>query len=354
MKVVFLCADKDRESALADAFLEGVTKSGDEGEKVFKSRDIDFDLGDAFCMVGVKSLKIFAQVRAAGKHVIYFDKGYFRHRGPNRTWEYWRIAVDDHHPTDYVGRAKHGPDRWDTIAKRRMVRPKDWRDGPHIIYAGSSEKYHNFVRLPDPTTYAQDIIKQIKAITNRLIIYRPKPTWLDAVPVEGASFSGRNDNLWDLLQHAKCLVTNGSNASFDAVLEGVPSIVLGNGIAKPISSHSLKALEEPYRATTEERDQWLWNIAWSMFTEAEMQTGLAWQAVRAQLEGGELDDSAVDVVAGTGMKPSKALLKKHGLWKKAWKKANNKTEKVKPAKVKQAKLRAPKRRKSRKHGDGGR
>jgi len=335
LKVVFISADKDREEALAKAFLEGVAKGGDIGEIVYKGkRDCLEADGDVFCMVGVKSHKLFCEVRRAGKHVVFFDKGYFRHRGPNRTWEYWRVAVNTHHPTEYVSRAKHGRERWDRISKRRAVKPKDWREGDYVVYAGSSAKYHSFAGLPDPTTYAQDIVNRLRKLTNRLIVYRPKPTWLAAEPVKGASFSGREESLYDLLQRAHVLVTNGSNAGFDAVLEGVPTIVLGEAITKPISSTDLRDVEKPYLASYPDRDQWLWNIAWCMFTEAEMRDGLAWQAVRPQLFGDILDDAEIKYVAGEAMKPSKALLKKNGLWKKAWKKQKSKEEQRNVAKSK--------------------
>jgi hypothetical protein len=324
LKVVFIAADKDREQNLAKAFLAGVQKGGDIGEIVYKGKDDLAPDGDVFCIVGVKSHKLFRRIKDAGKHVVFFDKGYFRHRGPQRTWEYWRVAVNTHHPTDYVGRARHGEQRWLAISKRRVVRPKDWRAGEHVIFAGSSEKYHNFCGLPNPTEYAADIVRQIKKHTNRMVIYRPKPTWMAAEPVRGASFSGRADNLYDLLQRAHCLVTNGSNAGFDAVLEGVPTIVLGEAITRPISSTDLRDVDNPYLAPYLDRDQWLYNIAWCMFTEAEMADGMAWQAVRPQLFGEVLDDSEIKIVAGQGMKPSKALLKKNGIWKKAWKKAKQK------------------------------
>jgi hypothetical protein len=337
VKVVFICADKERESQLADNFLAGVTKWGDETEKVEKTSKDELPDGDVFCVVGVKSAKLFRRIKDAGKRVVFFDKGYFRHRGPTRTWEYWRVSLDEHHPTNYVAAAKHRPTRWDYISKRRVSeKPFAWRDGGNqIVYAGSSEKYHSFVGLPNPTEYAATIVSELKSLSNRLIIYRPKPTWKGAEPVKGASFSGPNDSIGDAIKHAWCLVTNGSNASFDAVLAGIPCIVLGDAIARPISSQSLKDIENPYLATEGERQQWLANIAWCMFTEEEMASGLAWQCIRPQIEGGFLDDSELNVVAIRGMKPSKAILKKFGQAKKE--KAKGAKEQAKAAKAAKAK-----------------
>lgn len=325
MKVCFIYAEKDgdeegRELILAKAFLAGLDCEGDVATKSESLRNPP----DApiVCMVGVKSLKLFRQMQRLGKRVIYFDKGYLRHRGPHRTWEYWRVAVDDHHPTGYVTDASHTPRRWNAIAKRRAIEVAPWRDmntgGPGVVvYAGSSEKYHAFAGLPEPTEYASGIIKKIKEITGRIVIYRPKPTWYDAVPVKGAQYSPRTASIEDALNQAWCLVTNGSNASYDAIIKGIPCIVLGNAIAKPISSHSLEYIEKPYLASQEEKMQWFSNLAWCQFTEAEMRAGLAWKAIKPQLDGGYLDDSELDDVAIGGIRPTKALLKKAGVWGKA-------------------------------------
>ena len=320
MKVCFIYAekldgdDKGREFALAENFLAGVAASGDEVQLVRKGGlDTSTLDADAVCMVGVKSLNIFHRMRAEGKQIIYFDKGYLRHRGKHGTWEYWRVAVNDHHPTAYVAEAKHTPRRWNQIAKRRLIVLRPWRAednvGP-VIYAGSSDKYHDFVGLPDPTAYAAEIVREIKKRTNRPVIYRPKPSWLEATPVSGAGFSSRNQTIEAMLPNSWCLVTNGSNSSFDAVLAGVPCIVLGKAVARSIFSNDLNELENPRIPTDDERDQWLANLAWCMFNETEMSEGLAWEAIRPQLFGEYFDDSTTKRVACEVRRPTKAQMKR--------------------------------------------
>lgn len=329
MRVCFIWAEKadgekGREFVLADNFLAGVRAAGDEIVKIRKGEispknESGID-ADAVCLVGVKSLKLFRLLRKEGKHVIYFDKGYFRHRGPGRTWEYWRVAANDHHPTSYMTKAKHTSERWDIIAGRRRVELKPWRAPDNvgaIVYAGSSEKYHEFAGLTDPTTYANDVIAKVKKLTPRQVIYRPKPTWYDAVPIKNSHFSPRTQSIQDVLTGAWCLLTNGSNASFDAMLAGVPSVVLGNAITRPLYSHRLEDVVDPKIPTDEERDQWLANLAWCMFTEEEMRDGLAWATIKPQLSGDVVDESSLSEVAGaTTVRPSKAHLKAMGLWKK--------------------------------------
>lgn len=312
MKVCFICADKERELGLATTFLEGVKLSGDEPTMLdkgeFKRSAME---DDVYCMVGVKSHALFQRVREAGKQVVFFDKGYLRHRSrASRIWEYWRVAVNTHHPADYVERASHLGTRWQEIAKRRKIERQPWRSGTRVLYAGSSLKYHTFSGLPHPTEYAEKVIREIKSHTRMDVVYRPKPTWTEATPIEGAIFSRREVQIQTELERAHCLVTNGSNACFEAVLAGVPCIILGDAIARPISSRHLKEVAAPYLASDEAVEQWLYNTAWCMFTEEEMAAGLAWRAVKPQLEGGFVDESLLDCVVLPPQRPSKAQRKR--------------------------------------------
>ncbi len=278
MKVHFVAADKDRERDVGAAFIEGVLRHGDEGDVVVKSASItDCDVA---VMIGVKSRKLFRAYREAGSDVVMMDKGYFRHRLPgSKAWEYWRVAVNAHHPTDALDR---------DVSERRLERSglelEPWRrKGKYIVIAGSSEKYHAFYDIPHPTEWAERLVEQIKATTAKPIIYRPKPSWKGARWIAGTFFSGADENLNALLDDAHCLVTHGSNACFEAVLRGVPSIILGNGVAKPISSTDIEDIDRPYLASMKDRRRWLANLLYWQWTEAEFASGQAWRRMRAEL-----------------------------------------------------------------------
>lgn len=87
---------------------------------------------------------------------------------------------------------------------------------------------------------------------------------------------------------------------------GVPSIITGNGIAGPISSTMLSDVESPRLCSPGERMEWLYNVAWCMFTEAEMESGLAWAVIRPQFEG--MVASEDDLPAETAL-PTKKVTK---------------------------------------------
>lgn len=275
MKICFHSSDKPRERELAEAFLAGARANGHEGWiEPLTGHPVVTDC-DLACMVGVKSVDLFMANQKAGRRILYFDKGYIRsRRADSRTWEYWRVSLDAHHPTGTtLMRDKQPADRFETwgieVAKWR-------RHGLQIVFAGSSAKYHQFYGLPDPTAYAKGIIKQLLRVTDRPIVYRPKPSWRDAVPIRGSRFSNPNENLNNILINAHVMITHGSNACFESMIYGVPCIVLGDAVARPISSTTLDDLENPNLG---KRIQWMQNLAYHQWTLAEFRSGEAWQTI---------------------------------------------------------------------------
>ena len=278
MKVAFMASDKPREQDLGAAFIEGVRRGGDKGEVTAKGADTD---ADVIAMVGVKSREMFRDNIAAGRHVVMLDKGYTRHRIPGaKVWEYWRVAVDAHHPT------RHVMDRRDTRrAKAMNIRIAPWRTrGERIVIAGSSAKYHDFYGLPDPTEYATQIVARLREFTDWPIVYRPKPSWKAAAPIDGTIWSGDGESIGAALTNAWALVTHGSNACFEAITSGVPCIILGDGVALPISSTRLDDIEAPFLASDVIRRRWLCGLSYCQWTQEEFASGSAWAEIKRRIE----------------------------------------------------------------------
>jgi hypothetical protein len=281
LRLVFWHSDKPRERLLANAFLDGLRKHGDTGEmRPLSAAGDPVDASfDAACMVGVKSKELFQRYSRAGVPVIYFDKGYCRHKSEavTRSWEYWRLAFGAHQPTRYLMKVKRPSDRWNGLG----LEPAPWRnDGEHIVFAGSSAKYHDFYDLPAPTPFAEKVFRRLRGQTRRPLIYRPKPSWRDATPIEGTTYSEAPQTIIDVLRNAHALVTHGSNACFEALLAGVPCIIIGDAVAKPLSSTELDEIEAPRFSRDKERMQWFYNLAYQQWTMSEMNSGQAWEILR--------------------------------------------------------------------------
>lgn len=283
MRVVFLYADKPREHLLADAFIAGLRRHSVDADKLLLKPKASLPLEvDAVCLMGVKSRNLWHRYRKAGVHTIYFDKGY------TRTWEYWRVALDAHHPTSMLMTGMCPSDRLQAL--RLEIKP--WRaSGDHVVFAGSSAKYHAFYRLSEPTRFARKIAKRIADLTDgrREVFYRPKPSWHDAEPVDGATFSQGQRSIYDDLRGAHALVTHGSNACFEAMLMGIPSIILGDAIVRPISSTDLEEIENPRLASDAERLQLLSSLAYFQWTLPEMASGQAWEFLRQRMPERRID-----------------------------------------------------------------
>lgn len=280
MKVVFWASSKDREQELAHAFLAGARAHGWDTEKrdlCARPRVDDYDVG---CMVGVKSAELFRAHKQAGTIPLMIDKGYIRSRAASgRVWEYWRVAVNAHHPTENsLTLRKMPPDRFEKLG----VEIGPWRGyGLQVVIAGSSAKYHQFYGLPHPTEYWTGIIANLASMTDRPIIYRPKPSWKDAAPIRSSLYSGPKDHITDVLNNAHCLITHGSNACFEAAIMGIPSIILGDGVMKSISSTSLDDLDAPRLG---KREQLLCNLAYHQWNMQEFSTGEAWATMKGWVE----------------------------------------------------------------------
>lgn len=283
MKIAFFSSDKPRERILADAVLKGAAKHGHETLLVPLGQELEPGSYDVICICGVKSIHRWHAHRRAGTTMVMFDKGYSRDNrtGAQGKWEYWRVSVNAHHPTDRLMSRDYPADRWNRLG----LEIKPWRKRGHqIVIAGSSEKYHSFEGLDDPTGFATGIVEKIrKRGCARPIVYRPKPSWDGAVKIPDTIWSSGRETIQDVLRNAWCLVTHGSNACFEAMLAGIPTIILGNAVTRPISTTSLALIESPKCEADPARLKLACALAYHQWTKPEFTSGLAWEYLLAEI-----------------------------------------------------------------------
>jgi hypothetical protein len=296
MKIVFYASDKPREIMLAKALADGaralddsleIRRTGEYGETP-EGDDLKYPGPtpdtDVACCFGVKgkSRQVVEDHRALGIATLFFDKGYYRSKGEMGHTEYSRISVNAGHPLKYMMERERSPDRFDKLNSPLRPRVKQGSGG-HVLFCCSSAKYHQFHKLEEPNIWAVEMVKTIRRYTQRHIVYRPKPSWKGAKPIGGTSFSDGSTGIQDALRGCHCLVTHGSAAAMDAVLAGVPAIVLGNSVAKPVSGGGLESLESLYWPSDEERQRWANAMAYCQWTAPELRSGEAWAELRAEI-----------------------------------------------------------------------
>lgn len=296
LNVAFYVSDKPREIMLAEALAKGAKVHGDRLE-VRRTADYGEDENgdelkwsgphpedDVACFFGVKgkSRRIMDDYRAVGKSTLYLDKGYTRSKGRNGHTEYTRISVNGSDPLAYM-MSKRPADRWLRLGIDLEER-RPGRSG-HILLCTSSAKFHEFHKLKDPTRWASEIAHDMATIMDnqRLIVYRPKPSWKAAVPVERTLFTTGATPIKDALKGCHIVVTYGATAAADAIFAGVPALVLGNAVARPVAETKISGLEEPTWATLEKRQRWASCLAYCQWSIDELESGEAWAELKAEI-----------------------------------------------------------------------
>lgn len=292
MKWVLWRANKGYERALGPSLVVGAAACGDE-IIVRPMDEYRGPEGAGGIIFGVVRREILWDYQRAGIPVCYLDKGFIRDRiefNGELIPKWWRLCVNATHPTDYLMDVDMPGDRWAATGVQAATRGTK---GRKIIIAGSSAKFHETMLLPPPTEWTADVVRRIRERTDAEIVYRPKPSWRFAEPVPGTTFDhGAKTRFADLLADASCVVTWGSIASVDANLAGVPTIVLGNAPARPVSATDLDLIDTPYVAPEALRTQWLANLAYCQWTPSELTSGQAWGGFRAQMTR-RIDEASV-------------------------------------------------------------
>ena len=286
MRLTFWKADKGYENVLAPLIVAGAAAHGDE-IVVRPLEEYRQPEGDGGIICGVVKREVLWDHQAKKFPLLYMDKGYHRERrnfkGHNiPAW--WRLCWQADHPTAYLMSKDRSPDRWDMLKLSLDDRYRTAPESGHLVLLGSSAKFHETMHLPNPTSWAEVVVGQMHEHSWRKIIYRPKPSWSDAVMIRGATFEhGGKVPVQRTLTGAFASVTYGSIACVDSILAGVPCIVLGNGVARPICSTDIVHVKDPYWAPIAVREKWVSNLCYSHFTPAEIEAGFAWKTLKGQM-----------------------------------------------------------------------
>jgi len=230
----------------------------------------DYDL---YCIIGVKHAKRMRALNRLNEPFLFWDKGY------NREWPWWwRVAYCSNQPTDYLMSKEFDPIR---AKNQGWLKFKPWvtRRNGTVLFAGASNKYSVYSGLPEPDVYASEVLRSVSQFTKRRFVYRPKPSYSEARPIDGADFSRERFFASDL-NEASVMVTHGSGACLDALLAGVPSVVLGDGVTRDISSTSLVDIERPRLASDVERRQLLCSLAHFQWNLDEIAKGDPWSTIK--------------------------------------------------------------------------
>jgi hypothetical protein len=266
-----------RSRLVCEAMARGIRKCGDKtwtvGSPTYRISDIK--PVSIFYGMSPPLAQALKEIPAAGGTAIYVDLGYWgRHEG-GRYRGFHKICINGRHPNSYFQKRTHDDSRLRALG----VTVQPWRDGGrHILLAGMSGRAAPIDGFA-PNEWELGAITEICRHTDRPIVYRPKPSWQDASPLAGTTYSPSAEPLGNALADCHAVVTHHSNVAVDALVVGVP-VFCWAGVAAPMGDQRLAAIEIP--VCPEGREAWAADVSFTQWSIAEMGEGLPWRHLKAE------------------------------------------------------------------------
>jgi len=170
------------------------------------------------------------------------------------------------------------PDRF----KKLGIKIKPWRNkGHHILIVGQNLFDASLFGI-DFEWWVKNTIQHLRRHTNRDIVFRDHPENKDQMKnlidtykwTKQVTYSN-SGTINDDLKNAHCTVAYTSGSSIDSIIAGIPVITCSEyNFLWPISSHSLEDVENPKCG---EREQLLYDLAYTQWTVDEIKQGKPWQ-----------------------------------------------------------------------------
>jgi hypothetical protein len=259
---------------LCKAFAEGIPLSGRDTCKLRADTEHNMSGFDAALLWGFTSpcQKVIQSCVEAGKPWVYLDLAYWsRH-------DHFKVTLNNRHPAGYLMDRAMPDDRF----KRLKLTVEPWRKGgTYVLVAGMSGKAA-WSWGQGPQEYDRNIVTQLRKVTKRPIVYRPKPSYREAKPIAGSTFDrSQEPGHYDkLVAEAWCVVTHHSNVGVDALLAGVPVFTrYGAAMHLALADSAIESrLEDPWYP--DGREQWAANLAYCQWTVAEMADGSCWRHMK--------------------------------------------------------------------------
>lgn len=198
---------------------------------------------------------------AKGRDFYFIDSGYIgNERSKSKIWH--RITKNSLQNT--------GPiiDRPKDRLKLVGTRCRKMYDGSKILICPPSEKVMAMYDQPSPEDWTNNVVEELKKLTDRPIEIRLKPKREDRISTQSIENALADD--------VYCLITYNSIAALEALINGKPAIALGQNCATLLCNTSLKDIENLNRPTPDEVTALMAHLSYCQFTRQEMMNGYAW------------------------------------------------------------------------------
>lgn len=265
--------DGVRSQFIADCLSHGLMANGVHTETYHAGSYNSKPRGDIACFYGLKDnlFAIYRDFIASGRKVLFVDLGFFQRKINKSLDGYYRVTVNEMFPYNAFNNPPQAKDRLMRLQIPPPL-PMRARSNGHILLAGMSAKSAQ-VNGYAANEWETKAIVEIRKHTDRQIVYRPKPSYKEAIPLLGADYAPGPLALEPLLTDAHCVVTHHSNVAIDGLLLGVPCFVDADCPGKVFSGHSLSDLDDLPMPSVEAREDWLGTLAYQQWMPWEIRRG---------------------------------------------------------------------------------
>lgn len=270
---VYRIRNHHRSQVVCDAMAAGAAANGEHIVVKYEEdyREVEADVAVFYGLEG-NTPRIFKEYSEKAK-AVYTDLGYWGRREGGRWCGYHKAVVNDRHPTTYFQKRAHMATR----AQNLGVVAAPWqKNGSFILLAGMGDK-GAAAEGYDAEYWERKTIETIRKYTRRPIIYRPKPSWKRARPIQGVGYSPSTVSIDHALRNCYAVVTHHSNVAVDALVLGIP-VFCWKGVAMPMASQDLSQIETPFFPS--DRQQWINDVAYCQWSIEEMKRGIAWRDLK--------------------------------------------------------------------------
>lgn len=272
---VYYSKSNMRSRVVAQAMARGIRNASSDRVQMLPSDNYKGIDSDIAVFYGLSDrLSEIMQDYSAQAVAVHIDLGYWRRRIATRYDGYHKITINSRHPDAYFRNKKHSHFRFNQLG----LRVDPWQNNTkHIMVAGMSAKAA-IAEGFSPEEWEKRTIERLRSITDRKIIYRPKPNWSGATLIQGTEFQ-RNIDLRVALCNCHAVVTHHSNVAVDALLAGVP-VFCERGVASVMSVNDYNMIETPLRP--DDRNAWANDVAYCQWSLSEMSSGLPWKHLKSE------------------------------------------------------------------------
>lgn len=210
-------------------------------------------------VTGMGRLRLISKFEKIGMNYFFIDRGYLF--GEKKHW--LRICYNSLQLEQFKKIKDY------SIPKKLLIKPWNHARGDKIIICPPSKKTGSFYNF-DPEEWTENVSNEIKKYSDKNIIIRKKPE------IKTDRYFGEN-SLKNALKNAHCIVVFNSNAATEAIIEGIPAVVLGPAASRFISETKISNIEN---LQFPDRENWIKNLMRNQFTKDEIGTGYALKTLK--------------------------------------------------------------------------